>query len=114
MQDGSKDKVVYIFWTCRDQEEAKKIIYALVEQKWIACASIFPEITSIYRWEGKVEEGREVKIILKTVARHFDAVQGYIKAHGSYQVPEIIQLNVEQGNPDYLSWVKNETALVQD
>lgn len=65
---SSKKSIVYVFWTCRDRAEAKKIIYELLEKHFIACALIFPEIESIYRWEGKVEgEGREVKVILKTV-----------------------------------------------
>ena len=58
-------EIVYIFWTCRDKEEAKKIIHGLLHQQLIACASIFPEVESIYRWEGRIEESREVKVILR-------------------------------------------------
>jgi periplasmic divalent cation tolerance protein len=68
----AKKSIVYLFWTCRDKTEAKKIIYNLLEKHLIACASILPEVESIYRWEGKIEESREVKVILKTVPHHFD------------------------------------------
>ena len=104
-------KMIYVFWTCRDKQEAKKIIHGLLDKRLIACASIFPEIESIYRWEGKVEESSEIKVILKTLPKHFDAVQGYIQKHCSYEVPEILQVDVTQGNPHYLSWIVQETAL---
>lgn len=76
----------------------------------IACASIFPGVESIYRWEGKVEEGIEVKVILKTVLRHFDEIQSYIQRDCSYEVPEILQVDIAQSNSRYLSWVAQETA----
>ncbi len=103
--------VIYIFWTCRDRQEAKKIIHGLLDQRLIACASIFPEIESIYRWEGKIEEGREVKVILKTTLKHFDPIRSYIQTQCSYEVPEILQVDIAQGNPRYLSWVAEETAF---
>ncbi len=70
-------KLIYVFWTCQDKQEAKKIIRALLDQRLIACASILPEIESIYRWEGKVEESQETKVILKTMSKHFNAIQSY-------------------------------------
>jgi len=102
--------MIYIFWTCRDKIEAKRIIHELLGRKLIACASIFPEIESIYRWEGKIEESREIKVILKTFPKHFDAIQKYIQAHCSYEVPEILQVDVAQGNPAYSAWVANEIS----
>lgn len=101
----TKTEMIYIFWTCRDKQEAKKIAHSLLDQRLIACASIFPEIESIYRWEGKIEEGQEVKVILKSTHKHFDAIQSYILAHCSYEVPEIVQVDVAKGNPRYLSWL---------
>lgn len=101
--------MIYIFWTCRDKPEAKKIIRRLLDDRLIACASIFPEIESMYQWEGRIEESQEVKIILKTVSKHFAAIQSYIQTHGSYEIPEIVQVDIAQGNSRYLSWVTEET-----
>ena len=103
--------MIYVFWTCGDKVEAKKIIHELLDRRLIACASIFLEIESIYRWEGKIEEGREVKVVLKTLPNHFDAVQNFIQAQCSYEVPEIVQIDIIQGNPNYLSWVAQETGF---
>lgn len=104
-------KLIYVFWTCRDKQEAKNIIHGLLDQRLIACASIFPEVESIYRWEGKMEKSQEVKVLLKTVLKHFDAVQNHIQRHCSYEVPEIVQVDIAQGNPGYLSWVVQETSF---
>lgn len=101
--------MIYIFWTCRDQEEARRIIHGLLDEKLIACASILPMIESIYRWEGKIETSSEAKVILKTTAQHFEAIEGFIKTHCSYEVPEIVQIDIEQGSSSYLDWVTKET-----
>lgn len=100
--------LIYIFWSCKDKIEAKKIIHLLLEEKLIACASIFPEVESIYRWQGNVEESQETKVILKTAALHFKAVREQIQKMCSYEVPEIVQVNIADGNPDYLAWVREE------
>lgn len=105
--------MIYIFWTCRDLAEAQSIIHKLLTKHLIACGSIFPEVVSIYRWEGKIEESREVKVILKTMPCHFDAIQDLIKTSCSYQVPEIVMLNVVTGNQDYISWIEKETAFLK-
>ena len=102
--------MIYVFWTCRTKEEAGKIIHQLLDQRLIACASILPEIESIYRWEGKIEEGKEVKVILKTQAEHFNSICHAIQKQGSYEVPEISQIDVTKANPKYLSWVVQETS----
>ena len=102
--------MIYIFWTCRDKIEAKRIVHELLDKKLIACASILPEVESIYRWEGKIEESREIKVILKTLPKCFDAIQKHIQSYCSYEVPEILQVDVIHGNPAYLAWVVNEIS----
>ncbi len=101
--------MIYIFWTCRDKAEAKRIIQGLLERHLIACGSIFPEVESLYRWEGKIEEGKEVKVMLKTVASHFEKIRSVIQEECSYKVPEIAQVDVALASPAYLSWVMSET-----
>lgn len=102
--------MIYIFWTCATLEEAKSIARALLEQHLIACVSFFPNIVSMYRWQGKIEEDAEVKVVLKTEARHFDVICKEIEKRCSYEVPEIVQVAITHGNPRYLSWVSEEVA----
>lgn len=97
--------MIYIFWTCENLAEAKKIAKGLVEKRLIACASIFPSVESIYFWEGKIEESKEAKAILKTKNEFFDDVRNYILKHGSYETPEISAVKIEMANPDYLKWL---------
>ena len=103
-------KLIYVFWTCRDVQEAKKMVHELLDQRLIACASILPLVESIFRWEGKIEQNQETKVILKTVVEHFDSIQSYICKHCSYQVPEIMQIDIAQGNSSYISWIIQETS----
>ncbi len=101
--------VILILWTCATLEEARRICRELVEKRWIACANILPHVESTYFWQGKVETGSESKVFLKTTRSHFEAVRDYIKAHCSYEVPEISQIHIDDGNADYFHWVKEET-----
>ena len=103
--------MIYIFWTCASQEEAETIIRALLDQKLIACGSILPNVRSLYRWEGRIEEGLEVKVILKSISDHFEKIKSYIEKHSSYDVSEILQVDISQGNPSYIEWVKEETSI---
>lgn len=101
--------MIYIFWTCKDVEEAKKIAHGLLEKRWIACASIIPTVVSVYRWQGKIEEGSESKVMLKTEKKYFEKIQEYIQKNCSYEVPEIVEIPAERGNPRYLKWISEET-----
>ncbi len=101
--------MIYIFWTCKEKEEARQVILGLLGKRLIACASILPEVESLYLWKGKIETSKEVKVILKTQGKHFDPICKYIVENGSYEVPEVLQVDVLQGNPQYLAWVKEET-----
>lgn len=100
--------MIYIFWTCCNQEEAEKIVNQLLTSKLIGCASLFPEIKSIYRWEEKIEESIEVKVILKTVLKNFEKIEEIILANCSYEIPEIAMVKVEKCSPRYFSWLDQE------
>jgi periplasmic divalent cation tolerance protein len=100
----------YIFWTCRDSAEAKRIARLLLEKNLIACASLIPQVESLYRWKGKIEEGKEVKVILKTQKEHFAAICDCILREGSYEVPEIVQIDTSRVYAPYAAWLKEEIA----
>ncbi len=100
--------MIYVFWSCKDKIEAKRVIDKLLDQRLIACASIFPEVESIYRWEGKPTKVKEVKVLLKTIPVNFEAIQDSILKDCSYEVPEIVQVDITRGNPRYVSWVREE------
>ena len=97
-----------IYITTKDEDEAKKIGRTLVEEKLAACVNIHP-IKSIYRWEGAIQEENEIAMLAKTKAVLADEVIERVKELHSYEVPCIVSLPIEKGNPAYLEWIKEST-----
>jgi periplasmic divalent cation tolerance protein len=94
-----------VLTTAGSKEEARKIARALVERRLAACVNVVPQIESIYRWEGKVEEAQEWLLVIKTTGAAYEGVRDAIKELHSYQVPECICISIENGSPDYLNWI---------
>lgn len=94
-----------VLTTAGSQEEARKIAHALVERKLAACVNIVPQIESVYRWQGKVENATEWLLIIKTQAEFFARVRDAIKELHSYELPECIMIPVEGGSEEYLNWI---------
>lgn len=91
--------------TAGSREEAEKIGNALVERRLAACVNIVPQVKSIYRWKGKVEQAEEVLLIIKTTAERFAGVRDAIQGLHSYELPECVCLAVEDGSEEYLEWI---------
>jgi len=96
--------------TTSNIEEAKKIANALVKSKLAACVNIIPKIISIYSWKNDIWEDEEYLLFIKTKKDKFEAVRDKIKSIHSYELPEVIMLNIQDGLQDYLSWINNETS----
>lgn len=102
-----------ILITAPSLESARQIARLLVEKRLAACVNLVPGMTSIYRWEGKVQEDAEVLLLAKTHRQRLEALQAEVKAVHSYQVPEIIALPIVAGLEAYLNWV-GESVLCPD
>jgi len=81
-----------------------------VGRKLCACVNIIPSVKSIYEWEGKVEEGSEALLMIKTQTSLVDELVAAIKDMHTYSVPEAIALDVAGGNIDYIDWVLRQTT----
>lgn len=101
---------VLIYVTVPSREEARKIADALVGERLAACANILGEMTSVYWWEGAMQEDKEVALILKTEEALVERLTARVKALHSYAVPCVVALPIKAGNPDYLAWIGKETA----
>jgi periplasmic divalent cation tolerance protein len=99
-----------VFTTAGSEEEARKIARALVDRRLAACVNIVPQMESIYRWQGKVDESREWLLLIKTSAALFPAVRDAVRELHSYDLPECIALNIADGNKEYLKWSENSVG----
>jgi periplasmic divalent cation tolerance protein len=98
------DKIV-VFSTCETAEEARNLARALVETGLAACVNIVPQLTSVYRWKGAVEEASEFLLIVKTRQTLLDEVRNTIERLHSYELPEVIAFEVAGGSTRYLEWL---------
>jgi periplasmic divalent cation tolerance protein len=99
------DEVLLVLSTFPDAATARRIGRQLLEEKCAACVNILPQVESIYRWQGKVEEASETLALFKTSAERFKALEGTLRRLHPYEVPEIIAFKIQQGSPQYLRWV---------
>ena len=100
-----------VLTTAASEEEARKIARALVDRRLAACVNIVPQIASVYRWQGNVEEAREWLLIVKTTAAAFGQVRHAIAALHSYDLPECVCLTIEDGLPNYLEWIAESVSV---
>ncbi|XP_029545539.1 protein CutA homolog isoform X2 [Salmo trutta] len=77
----------------------------IVEKKLAACVNIVPKITSVYEWQGKIQEDSEVLLMIKTRSSKVASLAEYVRSNHPYEVAEVISLPIEQGNPPYLKWL---------
>ena len=99
-----------VFTSAPDRAVAEKIAHALIERKLAACVNILGGCTSIYRWQGKIENTSEIPLLIKTRAAIYDEVEALVKSLHPYELPEIVAVSIERGLPDYLDWVNAATV----
>lgn len=102
-------KMIEIWINCPDQDTARKIADTLIAKRLVACANIIPEIQSIYRWQGRIENEPEIPLVVKTREENFSSVMQDVRKMHPYETPGIIGVPVEFVNEDYLAWVYSET-----
>ena len=106
----TSEKLCWVYMTAESFEEAKRIGQILVSQNLAACVNLLENMTSIYIWKDKLEEDQEVVIIAKTRKTLMPKLIETINSLHSYDCPCILELPIQGGNPDFLSWIKSQTA----
>ncbi|WP_312857163.1 divalent cation tolerance protein CutA [Acerihabitans arboris] len=94
-----------ILCTAPDRATAQALAGKLLGEKLAGCVTLLPGATSLYFWEGKLEQEDEVQMLIKSHVRHQHELITCIKKHHPYQTPELLVLPVQGGDPDYLSWL---------
>lgn len=98
--------MAFVYITCKDAKEAKKISISLLQMRLIACSNFFP-INSLYWWNGKIQASKESVIILKTKKQNFNKIKEEVKKIHSYKIP-CISLIDSKSNEEFENWVNNE------
>ena len=101
---------VVLYITVPNREEGLRIGRALVEEKLAACANVIDGLTSIFRWEGAVQEESEALLIAKTDRTLVDAASDLVKLEHSYDCPCVVVLPIIGGNQDFIGWISAETT----
>ncbi|WP_440874958.1 divalent-cation tolerance protein CutA [Thalassotalea sp. PLHSN55] len=94
-----------VLCTCPNSDVANVIAQTLVQEKLAACVNIIPKITSVYYWQDKVVCDDEIQLLIKTTNEKFALLAERIKSLHTYDVPEIIAVNIQQGDKQYLNWI---------
>jgi periplasmic divalent cation tolerance protein len=102
----SSPKFAVVLITAPNLKTARKLARAALAARLIACANLVPRIESHYWWEGKIEAGAEVLLVMKTTAPRLAALQKLILANHPYDTPEFIVLPITRGAKGYLDWLR--------
>jgi len=102
------ERAVFVYTTYPSIVEAERAGQALVRRRLAACVNILPGMVSFYWWQGKIDRGDEVVMIIKTRASLADPVRAAVKEMHSYTTPAILVLPIESVDPDYHAWIVAE------
>ena len=104
------ERAVFVYTTYPSLVEAETAGRSLVERRLAACVNILPGMISLYAWEGAIERGEEIVMIIKTRASLAGPVQAAVKEMHSYSTPALLVLPLESGDSSYLQWIFASTG----
>ncbi|WP_460020655.1 divalent-cation tolerance protein CutA [Magnetospira thiophila] len=101
---------VLIYITTADEQEARTIGRALVSERLAACINILPGMTSLYWWEGKLQEEGECVLLAKTIPAHVEVLIARVNTLHGYDCPCVVALPIVDGNPAFLHWIESQVS----
>ena len=101
--------VAFVYYTAASRDDVLQIGRVLVEEHLAACINVLGEITSIYRWEGAIEEAQEVSALVKTTESKLPVVIERVQQLHKYDCPCVVSWPITQGNAKFLNWIEAET-----
>ncbi len=105
---------IILMTTCPDAEFAENFAMRLVKMKLAACVNILPVMTSIYRWDNKVEKGSELQLLIKTTSNNFASIEKLIQTEHPYELAELLAIPVLSGSTNYLNWIRDNSCSTED
>ena len=102
---------IIVLTTVASEDEAVRLVRTLLDRRLVACGTLLPGARSMYRWQGKVADEREVVVMLKTRSARLESLQNAFGDLHPYKGPELLALPVSAGLEKYLEWINTETTL---
>lgn len=102
-----------VFSSFANEEDAARVVRALVDERLIACGSLLPGARSIYRWQEGIADEREVVVLMKTRKQDWTVLVSRLHELHPYQVPECIAVRIAAGSPRYMEWLDRALASEQ-
>lgn len=102
----SQVSLLYTTFPCTD--EAKKVTRILLGKRLIACANLFNSMTSLYSWEGEIQENQEVGVFLKTIPEKVDELIKTLKSLHPYETPATLEIPLGKTEESFGKWVQEE------
>jgi len=99
------EPVLLVLCTCPD-DIAETLARQVIEAQLAVCVNQLSDISSIYRWQGKIEQSKESLLMIKTTLSLYKKLEKFIKNNHPYECPEIIQIPIQDGYGPYLTWVR--------
>ena len=98
---------IVIYTSIDNKENAKSLAKRIINNKLAACVNIIPIEESLYYWQGKLESESEFQLMIKTDIRYKSSIEKLIKKNHSYELPEILVINIDDGSNEYLKWMED-------
>ncbi|NXR88525.1 CUTA protein, partial [Hypocryptadius cinnamomeus] len=92
--------------SCPNEHIARDIARAIMDKRLAAYVNILPKSSALYFWKGELEESTEILLLVKTRTSKIGELSNYVRSIHPFEIPEIISLPVDQGNPVYLKWIE--------
>ncbi len=109
-----KSEALIVLCTVASREEGASIAKKLIGERLAACVNLLPVMTSFYMYEGTMHESSEFQLIIKSTPALFEALRHRIKTLHSYEIPEIIALDISQADPAYLAWMHDNLEMSEE
>lgn len=102
--------LVQLFTTVETREQALELAHAAIDARMAACVQVLGPITSVFRWQGQVEEASEFLLLMKTPADRLEPLMGFVRERHPYDVPELTAVASGAVDERYLAWARAETV----
>lgn len=101
--------VCMVTTTVATEAEARRLAQGVLHARLAACVQVEP-ITSHFRWQGALQEDRELRVVCKTIPDAVPALFGLLRSQHPYTLPQLA-LQTLQASADYAQWVRSEVVV---